>query len=754
MSDSGWRGFILTVAFSVAVAAAAIWSHEPRAPRDDPAPGGFSTVRAREVLRRLVGDGVPHPVGSAGNAAVRRRVIEELTRLGYGPTTHEAFVCGLSGACATVTNVLARLPGTSGAKAVLLAAHFDSVPAGPGASDDGMGVAVLLEAARILRGEGPRRNPVLFLIDDGEEAGLLGARAFVRDDPWARDAGAVVNLDSRGTTGPSLLFETSDDNRWLIDIAAASLPRPDTSSLFYTIYKWLPNDTDLTVLRAAGLAGVNFAHIGDVERYHTPLDNFANASAATLGDHGAHVLAMARALAQADLEAPHRGNAVFFDVFGLGIVRWRDETTPLLAVAAALLVAAAIGSALARGTLRPAELFWGVPAGLLALVVSAAAGAGAAALIRAAGHLPTSWIAHPEPALIAVWAFSCAGAWLAAHLFARRSGWRGVWAATWALSAALSLVLAWAEPALAFLTLVPCALAGAAGLLTLRSLRPAAAALAAALPAGAAAFFWLPMAWLLYGALGARSPAIGAAVGMWAAAAAPAFLFLSAAARRRLLLEIGAAGLLGIAAGSFFAPHDAAVPERMEIVREQESGAGTAQWMIFPESNRLPSRFAEVGFRAAPSVEPWSGRRRGFASPAPPMDLPSPRLIVRETTRAAPGRRVRATLVSDRSAPIVFLAFPPSATVSSVTIADQPLVFDPRITALRGGWRLASCLTTPAGGIDLAFTVAGDGPLEVVVGDRSFGLPPGSQRVTALRGDSAVTSQNGDLTDVLRRLKI
>ncbi len=623
MSDSGWRGFVFTVALSAAVAAAAIWSHEPRAPRNDPAPGAFSAIRAREMLQRLVGDGVAHPVGSAGNAAVRQRVIDELTRLGYAPTTQEAFVCGDSGVCATVTNVLARLPGNSGARAVMLAAHYDSVPAGPGASDDGMGVAVMLEAARILRQEGPRRNPVLFLIDDAEEAGLLGARAFVRDHPWARDVGAVVNLDSRGTTGSSLLFETSDDNRWLIDLAAASLPRPDTSSLFDTIYKWLPNDTDLTVFRRAGLAGVNFAHIGDVERYHTPLDNFANASAATLGEHGAHVLAMARALAQADLEAPHRGNAVFFDVFGLGIVRWRDEATPFLAAAAALLVAAAIGSALARGTLRLAELLWGIPAVLLALAVSAAAGAGAAALIRAAGHLSTSWIAHPEPTLIAVWTFSCAGAWLAAHFFARRSGWRGLWAATWASSAALSLVLAWAEPALAFLTLVPCALAGAAGLLALRSLRPAAAAFAAALPAAAAAFFWLPMAWLLYGALGARSPAIGAAVGMWAGAAAPAFLFLSATQRRRLLLAIGASGLLAIVAGFFVSPHDAAVPERMQIVREQEPGAGTAQWMIFPESDRLPSRFAEAGFRAARERRavgrrpPWL--RRAGAAPGPPF---------------------------------------------------------------------------------------------------------------------------------------
>ncbi|HKD12849.1 MAG TPA: M28 family peptidase [Thermoanaerobaculia bacterium] len=750
--DPGWPGFVLTIALSAAVAAAAIWSHRPRLPQTEPGPGEFSVTRARQVLSRLVGDGTPHATGTPANAAVRERVIAEFVRMGYAPTTHEAFICGGAGACATVVNVLARLPGTSGSKAVMLSAHYDSVAAGPGASDDGMGVAVLLEAARLLRGDGPHRNPVLFLIDDGEEPGLLGAEAFTRDHPWARDVGVVVNLDSRGTTGPSFLFETSDDNRWLIELAAAALPRPDTSSLFYTIYKWLPNDTDLTIFRRAGLSGVNFANIGDVERYHTPLDTFASASPATLYEHGVHVLAMARALAEANLAAPHLGNAVFFDVFGMGILRWPQERTLPYAAAAALLLAAAIAAALRRGPLTAAEFARGLAAGGLALVVPVGAAAAAVALLRAGGAIPTAWVAHPLPILAAVWTLAGAGAWLVAGLASRWCGWRGLWAGSWALTAAAALLLSRTEPGPAFLPLVSCVVAGAAGLAGLASRSPAVGALAVALPAAAAGFFWLPIAWLLYGALGARSVAIGAAVGAWAAAAAPAFPLLPARARWRLLAGLSAAGLVAIAAALLCAPHDASVPQRMEIVYQQDANA-SARWLVFPESGQLPPRLRGAGFVAAANAQPWTGRYRGFTAAAERRDLAPPRLVLRESARTESGRRLRVTLVSDRLAPIVFLALPSSARPSSPTIAGQPVRVNPRVAAQRRGWTLLSCLTTPPEGVDFAFTLPDDPAIEILAGDRSYGLPSGSERVLSLRGDSAVTSQSGDVSEVIVRVR-
>src|SRR5690606_17913127 len=119
--------------------------------------------------------------------------------------------------------------------AVLLTAHYDSVAAGPGAADDMAGVAAMLEIARILREEPPLAAPLIFLFSDGEEVGLLGAEAFT-GHPWAADVGVVINLEANGTRGQSLLFETTDDNAWLIDAFAAEAPRPVASSLFEALY--------------------------------------------------------------------------------------------------------------------------------------------------------------------------------------------------------------------------------------------------------------------------------------------------------------------------------------------------------------------------------------------------------------------------------------------------------------------------------------------------------------------------------------
>src|SRR5207244_3833401 len=118
---------------------------------------------------------------------------------------------------ATVNNIVTRLAGTANSKAVMLAAHYDSVPSGPGASDDGSGTVTLLETARALRSGAPLKNDVIFLITDGEELGLLGAKAFVDTYPGLKGIGVVLNFEARGACGPTSMFETSARNGWLVE---------------------------------------------------------------------------------------------------------------------------------------------------------------------------------------------------------------------------------------------------------------------------------------------------------------------------------------------------------------------------------------------------------------------------------------------------------------------------------------------------------------------------------------------------------
>jgi len=210
---------------------------------------------------------MPHPTGSPANAAARDYIVSAFHELGIDAQVQEGvgiFHHGRSAQAAIVRNVVARLPGLQGSPAVLLVGHHDSVPAAPGAADDGHSVGVLLETLRALR-SGPRlRNDVIFLLTDGEEVGLLGADAFVREHPWAKDVGVVLNFEARGTSGPGHMFETSEGNGWLIRQFAQSAPYPRTDSLSYEVYRRLPNDTDLTVFKKRGYSGLNFAFIDDV----------------------------------------------------------------------------------------------------------------------------------------------------------------------------------------------------------------------------------------------------------------------------------------------------------------------------------------------------------------------------------------------------------------------------------------------------------------------------------------------------------
>ena len=107
----------------------------------------------------------------------------------------------------------------------------------------------------------PLKDDLIFLFTDGEEAGLLGAKAFVDEHPWAKDVRLVLNFDARGNSGSAIMFETSNQNGALIRGFARSAPYPVTTSLSYEIYKRLPNNTDFTEFRRAGLAGLNFAYL-------------------------------------------------------------------------------------------------------------------------------------------------------------------------------------------------------------------------------------------------------------------------------------------------------------------------------------------------------------------------------------------------------------------------------------------------------------------------------------------------------------
>lgn len=301
----------------------------PRPVPDQAAPAVFSAGRAVQHVAAI--SRAPHPINSPEHDRVRDYILTTLRGIGITPQvqkdTSVTQSYDLEGA---VENIAGRLPGSTGEKAVLLVAHYDSVAAGPGASDDGVAVAALLESARAIKLRPQLKRDVIFLFTDGEEEGLLGARAFVADNPWAHDVGVVLNFEARGTTGPSIMFETSGQNGWLIRNFGHAASHPVANSLSYEIYKRMPNDTDFSIFRRAGYSGLNFAFIDGLARYHTPLDSIDAVDLGSLQQHGDYMMELTRQFGNAESDDPRPANAVYFDVLGLVLVRYGQPVAVFL----------------------------------------------------------------------------------------------------------------------------------------------------------------------------------------------------------------------------------------------------------------------------------------------------------------------------------------------------------------------------------------------------------------------------------------
>ncbi len=294
--------------FLLAVTAATAWEQQPHGHEPESAPAEvFSAGRAFRLVEAIAQR--PHPVGTAEHDRVRDHLVAQLRELGL-QTEIQSGIGRYPGALARdvvgmgrTDNIVARLPGTNSTGTIYLAAHYDSVPSSPGANDDGVGVAAVLETLRALRASGATlRNDVVALLTDAEETGMLGAEAFVAANPDLR-GDVIINHEARGAGGPVFMWRSTRPDGALIRAVAAA-PRPNADSLSTALAgEQTSSNTDFASFEPAGAQVLDFAYAGHSAYYHNPLDDPAHVPLGTLQQMGDNTLALTRDLGDRDLAA-------------------------------------------------------------------------------------------------------------------------------------------------------------------------------------------------------------------------------------------------------------------------------------------------------------------------------------------------------------------------------------------------------------------------------------------------------------------
>ncbi len=710
----------------------------PPSPPAHVAPGEFDTNRAVARLQRILGDQRPHPVDSAANDEVRGRLIAELRGIGLRPEIHEAVDCSTFlknrfVSCSRVRNVVATIPGRGPGAHVLLDAHYDSTPAGPGAGDDGFGVATLLEVGSIFRASPPAR-PVTLLFNEGEEFGLNGSSAFVRSDPLAKQVNSLINIDARGVTGPALMFETSQPNGPALSIYGQASRRPYANSLSTDFAKLIPNTTDLVEFKPTGWTILNFGIIGNETRYHSPGDTVAALDRSSVYHLGSEVLALTRNMAAtAEPASAGRGQTVFTDIAGRTLIQ-----VPL-AVAAILLGFLLIAFLL----LAWREKAFTKP--LLLAVGMTLGGIGASALVAFVATLVRPgdfWRAYPLVSYLGVYAV------LVAAMTAVWARWSGgierirMRAAAWLLILLIGAGLSMAMPGAIIFFLVAPAIA-LAGLAAGRRAPQAAALLAVMATVVQFVMFAELLAGietlLIDGPLWAVSPLAALAV-------LPALVELDGARLRPAI------GLLLVAAAAFWSA--ALLLPRSSVERPapfgidyfRDAGHDSASWGIAAKEAPLPRGYPGDWRQ---DVLPYTARTRWIAkAPLFPTPVASARLVANEPVGR--GRRIRIAL-SPGGGDAVTIRFAKDTKLLAMGLPGAP----ERIPATgQPDKPLLRCMGRSCDGFVVEALLADQRPIEAELISYRFSLPAQGSKLAAARPKNAIPQYAPDSTVTLTRVRL
>lgn len=353
-----WIAFLVFITLASAALVSVVQTLPPSPLPADASATEFSAERAIRHIQVIAAQ--PRATRSSAYEAAADYVLAELEDMGLETETQRSH---------GFRNTIGWIPGDSSSDIVLLTAHLDSVPMGPGATDDASGVAVLLETARAMMTDTPPQNTVMFLFTDAEEIGSYGAKEFVDHHPLARNVRVVIGFDAGGISGPDVLTATSANNGWLIrQLAQAKnsyIWGSSAINALATTYADYPN-----IFRPAGFSGYAFSLYWD-KRIHTPDDNIENLNPSSIQHQGYHALSLARHFGDLTLLTdPREPDAVYFSVLGLFIVSYSPAWTIAIAIAVTGIFCGVLAYGLKRRILSLVGIGYGAFVLLVGLIIA------------------------------------------------------------------------------------------------------------------------------------------------------------------------------------------------------------------------------------------------------------------------------------------------------------------------------------------------------------------------------------------------
>ncbi|MFT4927187.1 MAG: hypothetical protein ACI8WB_003293 [Phenylobacterium sp.] len=735
----------------------------------------FSGERAFNLLQQLNPEQLPHPVDSNAGKAIEQRLVEQLRNMGYQPIIQQQQMCideaRGSARCTQVRNVIVNIDAAEALKSaesgILLSAHYDSVMASAGGADDGVGVATLLEVARLLSMADKPKNRIVLLFNEGEEFGLFGAKAFMEHHPLAKGLQLALNVEARGSAGQSVLFETGENSGWLIKHYAQTSPLPVSNSLFYEVYKLLPNGTDLTVYKEYGLQGLNFANGDRVQHYHTPLDNLTNLDRGSLQHHGDNVWGVLNSIKDADLSKTPPGNLVYTDVMGLFVIHWAESASPWISAVLMALLIIAMVLLKQQQQLNIKQFAKGKLAVVIILISSAIAALLVQKLTQAFSGTHAPWHANALPMQIAVCsAVSLAGLLLAKWL-SNKATPIDMTAALVAIWGGFGLASSVWVPGISYLFIIPTC-AGIIGLFFMvwltrqssknTSLPQVAILITLAIIAGIS---FLPIVYILEIMVTYQmAVAIGIFLGFVISALLP-LTTLKAQSSTGFKQLIGAHALLlllGIGWTSIQATYTAWMPQLLNL-RYLQQDNGDAFILAGHRNNQLPDTLTAAltditgNTGQLTAIYPWS-RWQFHTVSAPSKHYPKPQLEILKTSIPEQGKTVTIKLSSSAehlSGSKIYI--PEAAGLLSIQNATQTISYQGENSSFKDHY-VYHCRGLACAQMTLTLSFATDKAIKLQVATMLSVLPPDYQPLIQSRGESAVPYNDGDQSMILATFEL